>query len=146
MGDRGGETDLASLLAGLNPKLVAGEYVVCPLGDRQWSDLEPLRPLATFREAEAMTVVVERRTAEGAGLAAAATYKVITLSPHSSLDAVGLTAAVASALAARNIPANVFAAYYHDHILVPSSRAAEAMQALRELMGRGVRPSSPAAD
>lgn len=130
-----GETDLAQLLAALDPKLMAGEYLICPLEDWNQGDLERLGPLATFREKEALTVVVERTTAEAEGLLAAATYRVITLSPHSSLEAVGLTAAVAAALAARGIPANVFAAYYHDHILVPSGRAGEAVQAIRELAG-----------
>jgi hypothetical protein len=51
---------------------------------------------------------------------------------HSSLDAVGLTAAVANKLASREISANVVAAYYHDHIFVRKEKADIAMAALEE--------------
>ena len=51
----------------------------------------------------------------------------------SSLEAVGLTAAVAGALAAEGISANVVAAFHHDHVFVPAGRAAEAMACLARL-------------
>ncbi|WP_036823971.1 ACT domain-containing protein, partial [Photobacterium sanctipauli] len=57
-------------------------------------------------------------------------FKGITLTVHSSLEAVGLTAAVATRLAEYSISANVVAAYYHDHVFVPVNRAEEALQAL----------------
>jgi hypothetical protein len=57
---------------------------------------------------------------------------MITLTVHSSLEAVGLTAAVSAKLTEHNISANVIAAYYHDHILVQSERAEDAMKALGE--------------
>ncbi|WP_238326176.1 ACT domain-containing protein [Marinomonas sp. S3726] len=50
---------------------------------------------------------------------------------HSSLDAVGLTAAVATKLAEHDISANVIAAYYHDHIFVQKEKADAALQALK---------------
>jgi hypothetical protein len=52
---------------------------------------------------------------------------------HSSLEAVGLTAAVATALAARGIAANVIAGARHDHVFVPAARADDALAALRDL-------------
>ena len=57
----------------------------------------------------------------------------ITLSVHSSLEAVGLTARVSAALAARGISANIVAAVHHDHIFVPWQLREEALAALREL-------------
>ena len=57
----------------------------------------------------------------------------IVLTVHSSLNAVGLTAAVAGALAAAGISANVVAAHYHDHIFVPSERAVDALAVLEQL-------------
>ena len=130
-----GETDLATILGSLNPRMMDAEYVVCCLDRWRWCDLEKLAPLALFREEEALTVVVERHRADAAGLGGGPVFRGITLSPHSSLEAVGLTAAVASALARRGIPANVFAGYYHDHILVPLDRSEEALETLRGLTG-----------
>ena len=57
---------------------------------------------------------------------------MITLRIHSSLEAVGLTAAVATKLAKAGITANVVAAYFHDHIFVPVERADEAVKLLLE--------------
>ncbi len=59
-------------------------------------------------------------------------YSQITLTVHSSLEAVGLTAAVANKLASKDISANVIAAYYHDHIFVQTSKAEAAVSALKE--------------
>lgn len=60
-------------------------------------------------------------------------FKQITLTVYSSLDALGLTAAVARKLASHGISANVVAAYYHDHIFVQKEKADEALLALKEL-------------
>ena len=57
----------------------------------------------------------------------------ITLRVHSALDAVGLTAAVSTALAGAGISCNVIAGYHHDHLLVPVDRAADALAALSGL-------------
>ena len=60
----------------------------------------------------------------------------ITFGVQSSLVAIGLTARVAAALAARGISANMIAAFHHDHVFVPWDRREEAMTALRELSER----------
>jgi hypothetical protein len=49
---------------------------------------------------------------------------------------VGLTAAVSRRLADLGISTNMMAAYYHDHILVPVEKAADALSALRNLFRR----------
>jgi uncharacterized protein len=64
----------------------------------------------------------------------AATYAWITLTVHSSLEAVGLTAAVSKALTEENISCNVVAAFFHDHIFVPVKDAERAMNALQRLI------------
>ena len=71
-------------------------------------------------------------------LAHEATFRAawLTLTVHSALEAVGLTAAMATALAAADIPANVLAGALHDHVLVPEDRADEAIRILRALAGR----------
>ena len=65
-------------------------------------------------------------------------FKCITLSVHSSLDAVGLTAAVATKLTQSNISANVVAAYYHDHVFVASKDAEQALADLNALVQHGI--------
>jgi len=57
----------------------------------------------------------------------------ITLRVNSALDGVGLTAAVSAALARKGIPANVVAAYHHDHVFVPAAQAEAALEVLRSL-------------
>ena len=57
----------------------------------------------------------------------------ITLGVQSSLAAIGLTARVAEALAARGISANMVAAFHHDHVFVPWERREEALALLRGL-------------
>ena len=92
-----------------------------------------LEPIATFVEAEGLTLVLKKDLAQAASLKFEGTFRQITLTVHSSLEAVGLTAAVSAKLAAYGISANVLAAYYHDHIFVPSAKAEQALLALQEL-------------
>ncbi|MDX1733495.1 MAG: ACT domain-containing protein [Halioglobus sp.] len=129
-----GERDLAVLLAGLSPQLLGQEYVFCTVADGAPGDYLQLDPLATFREQEGLTLVLERGIAAGAGFPVDAPMSCITLQVHSSLAAVGLTAAVSGALAQAGISANVVAAWYHDHVFVPAGRAQEALDCLRNLV------------
>ena len=97
------------------------------------------RALATVDEPEGLSLVVPEDVARDAGLPAGFVAAWLTLRVHSSLAAVGLTAAVAEALAKRAIPCNVIAGYHHDHLLVPAERADDAVQAieaLRSVSGR----------
>ena len=57
----------------------------------------------------------------------------ISLALHSDLSAVGLTAAIARALADEGISANVVAGFYHDHVFVPWETRREAIAALQTL-------------
>lgn len=77
---------------------------------------------ALIREAEGVTVI-----RPGSGWAR------IVLGVHSSLEAVGLTACVAEALATRGIGANIVAAMHHDHVFVPWDRRDEALTAVLSL-------------
>jgi hypothetical protein len=90
-------------------------------------------PFATVREAEGLTVVLPREQADRANLPYDGEFARITLRVHSALDAVGLTAAISGALAARGISANVIAGLHHDHIFVPADRAQDAIDALAAL-------------
>ena len=81
-------------------------------------------PLASFREREGLTLVLERRQAERLGLPYEYVAAWITLTVHSSLAAVGLTAAFATALAEAGISCNVMAGYFHDHLFVARDEGA----------------------
>lgn len=126
-----GITNLDELLRSMSPKLVETEFVFCTISGTLKEYVE-LNPIATFIEPEGLTLVIEKSVAEKSGLLFEGTYSQITLTVHSSLDAVGLTAAVASKLTSKGISANVIAAYYHDHIFVQTSKAQTAMSALEE--------------
>jgi hypothetical protein len=125
-----GERDLGAILASLDVVREPGVFVVAmlpvgaelPAGTRAW-----------VREREGVTVVLARGDAEAAELAFVFESAWLTLTVHTSFEAVGLTAAFASRLAEHGIPANVLAGYHHDHILVPDARADDAIAALRTL-------------
>ena len=126
-----GETNLEQLLTSMSPKLSPIEYVFCCVqGD--YGDYQELEPLASFAESEGLTLVVPKADALAHNLAFESVFSLITLTVHSSLNAVGLTAAVAQKLADYGISANVIAAYYHDHIFVQQNKADLAMDALKE--------------
>lgn len=126
-----GETDLARLLAGMRPALQAGSYRFCTLP----TGVAPagLAALATFRESEGLTVVVDGESAVHCGLEEGPAFAWIALTVHSDLAAVGFLAAVASALAAAGIPCNAIAGFYHDHLFVPEERAPLALATLERL-------------
>jgi len=85
-----------------------------------------------FREEEGLSAVLPTKAA--AGLRPhGPVLRRITLSVHSALDGVGLTAAVAGVLAGAGIACNVIAALHHDHILVPEADAERALAALLAL-------------
>ena len=127
-----GEKDLETLLASIAPVLLDGEYVFCTFPNAHYGDFADLSPIASFLEAEGLTLVVPKAKAIEQGFSYASVFKCISLSVHSSLDAVGLTAAFSQKLAEHGISANAFAGYYHDHIFVHQEHAHIAMKALNE--------------
>lgn len=74
---------------------------------------------AMVTEAEGTTVVIGAADAMRMDLDTEFVAAWLTLNVDSALDAVGLTAALSSVLAADGIPCNVLAGYHHDHLLVP---------------------------
>ena len=126
-----GETELKKILATLSPQLDSREYVLCTFKNAVYGDYAQLQPIASYMEAEGLTLVVEKNSADREGIDYQAVFKCITLNVHSSLQAVGLTAAVSSLLAEQGISANMIAAYYHDHIFVPAADAERALALLQ---------------
>ena len=128
-----GQKDLDTLLVLLQPSLLPGDFVFCTAANLKYGDFAELQPLASYQEEEGLTLVLSKQSADVAGLAYDSVFNCITLMVHSSLDAVGLTAAVSGKLAANGISANVMAAYHHDHVFVPENKAQLALQLLTEL-------------
>jgi hypothetical protein len=126
-----GETNLTKLLQGLKPTRNEGEYVFCLVNSL--SSAAELDPLCIFQEKEEVTVILPKTRADENLLLYSVICTWITLNVHSSLEAVGLTAAVAKALTEANISCNVVAAYYHDHLFVPVKDTERAMDVLKRL-------------
>jgi hypothetical protein len=124
-------SNLQQLLKNLDPVLNPGTWVFVSLPDDKLPD--PARIVASIREAEGLSVVIDEASATQLGLVPLSTCAWITLSVHSDLQAVGLTAAFSSALAHAGISCNVIAGAMHDHIFVPVSRAGAALDTLRAL-------------
>ena len=135
-----GETDLDTMLASLSPALRGDEYVFCSVENGRYGDHPELEPIAALQEEEGLTLVIPRARADERGITYSSTFRAISLGVHSSLEAVGLTAAFATQLAEHGISANVFAGYFHDHIFVESADAEPALVALQALAaGKGQR-------
>ena len=122
--------DRGRLIREMRPRLHEGTYAFCALPE---GVAVPLSAVASFREAEGVSVIIPLEDAGPAGLRPAFECAWITLEVHSALEAVGLTAAVARVLTAADIPSNVVAALHHDHLFVPVDRGQDAMRALRTL-------------
>jgi hypothetical protein len=126
-----GERDLRTLLRHMTPQLQPGSFVFCSFaGDHLPTGLTPI---ATFREVEGLSTVVTLNEAPRAGVPYQFESALITLTVHSSLDAVGFLAAVSAVLAGAGIPCNAVAAYHHDHLFVPRDMAQRALDLLVEV-------------
>jgi hypothetical protein len=125
--------ELAVLLATLEPKLSDDEMVFCSFPGGRIEENLSLSPIASYAEEEGISLIISKAVAEQHGIAFETTFRVISLTVHSSLESVGLTAAVAGRLAQHGISANVVAAYHHDHIFVPARDAERALASLRTL-------------
>jgi uncharacterized protein len=128
-----GETNLLVLLQSMEPRLFDEEYVFCTTtASSSVVDYNAYEPIGIFREVEGTTYILNRQQADLANLQYTTIFRMITLSVHSSLDAVGFLAAITTKLANAGISCNPVSAYYHDHLFIPASRANEAMDLLRE--------------
>ena len=125
-----GEKDLSTLLKSMKPKLNDGDYVFCNVQDASSIDLSEV--IMVFNEHEAITVVLKKEIADKLNLNYTYIASWITLTVHSSLDAVGFTAAFSKALSDANISSNVIAAFFHDHLFVDKKDEQKAMEILNK--------------
>ena len=129
---------MSVLLKSMKPNLNDGEYIFTTL---KMADFEKLNiprsdTVCEFKEAEGVTLVMEKQKATHFALKFESSFAWITLEIHSSLDAVGLTAAFSNELANEGISCNVVAGYYHDHIFVGAEAGEKAIQVLEGLAAK----------
>ena len=132
-----GERELSRLLAAMKPELRDGEFVFCSVSPEALEGLR-IEPVGWFREKEGITLIVERNAADSAGLKYECVMRMITLTVHSGLEAVGFLAEITNRLAEAGISVNPVSAFYHDNLFVPSEKAPAALKLLVELMNGAV--------
>lgn len=123
-----GEKNLKQLLKSMKPEHNSGDYVFCKVENLENVNLKEVEMF--FREKEAITLILKKETAEILNLQYSVIMAWITLTVHSSLEAVGLTAAFSKALSENGVSCNVVAAFYHDHIFVNQKDIEKAMEIL----------------
>ncbi|KIN73667.1 ACT domain-containing protein [Sulfitobacter guttiformis] len=133
----------SDMIAGMAPSLLDGLFVFASTTDNELLIRTAPHVRGLFLEAEGSSLILPLDVATAEGLDISAPMHCITLTVHSALDGVGLTAAVASALADHNIPCNMVAAFYHDHVFVPETDAANAMRILQALQKNQCASESP---
>lgn len=124
------------MIANMTPVLQPGTFVFCSMIHNQDATAAMTLARATFVEDEGLSLILPKSDADRLGLSYEISMKQITLMVFSSVEGVGLTAAVAKALSKANIPANVVSATQHDHVFVPSKDAEKAMDVLRALQAK----------
>lgn len=126
-----GETDLNTLLRSLKADLIDGIFVFATVPTGQ---IPPdLAPRMMFQEAEGTTLVLLKHAAQAADLPYEFPSRMITLNIHSSLDAVGFMARIATALGNEGMGVNPVAGFYHDHLFVPNGREQDALRILSQI-------------
>lgn len=128
-----GEKNLEQLLKSMKPEHNAGDYVFCKVATLENINLSEIEML--FKEKEAITLILKKEIADTLKLEYSVIMSWITLTVHSSLEAIGLTAAFSKALSDKEISCNVVAAYYHDHIFVNKKDIEMAMKVLNTFAG-----------
>ena len=125
-----------AMLAEMTPVLRDNSFVFCITNDPTLAEQARAIALSWFQEDEGTAMILELRVAALLGFDVGLPMRRIVLEVYSALDGIGLTAAVANALAGANIPCNVVSAYHHDNVFVPAAMAEKAVKVLQEVQSR----------
>lgn len=129
-----GETDLDTLIASMELQLDPATYVF--VTTKAMPDTAALKPIMMFQEAEGTTFILRQDAAQREGLEGIFPCRRITLNVHSSLEAVGFIARIATELAQAGMGVNPVAGFFHDHLFIAEDRADEAMTILQTLRNK----------
>ncbi|EFL89725.1 ACT domain-containing protein [Ahrensia sp. R2A130] len=126
-----GETNLGELIRSLSAILVDGVFVFVTVQPGQAP--KDIAPRMVFEEAEGTTLILLKSDAEAYSLPYEFPCRMITLNIHSSLEAVGFMALIASELAKHDMGVNPVSGFFHDHLFVPEGREDDAMIVLQNM-------------
>jgi len=124
------------MISGMTPTVRPGIYVFISVEDPTLVASLMSNAISTFEEDEGMSMLISVDLAKKSGFSVDQPMSCITLNVYSSLEGVGLTAAVSTALGNNSIPCNMVAAFHHDHVFVPSEMCDRAMEVLTSLQNK----------
>jgi len=127
------------MISGMTPVLQPGDFVFVTSNDPELVASLFAKAISTFKEEQGMSMLVPVELAIKSGQVVDHPMRCITLNVFSSLQGVGLTAAVATALGTNDIPCNMVAAFHHDHVFVPSEKSDEALAVLISLQNQATK-------
>ena len=135
-GPTSGETNLKKLLSGLTANKDDRLFVFACIPHDQWDGIDDAVKQAAqmiFIEAEGVSLIIPKEVAAAYQIAHVYPSRMITLTIHSALDAVGFLAHITTALAKEGISVNAVAGYFHDHLFVPDDAADKVMAVLADI-------------
>ncbi|AXT20838.1 ACT domain-containing protein [Flavobacteriaceae bacterium AU392] len=125
------ELNLKMMIKSMKPKLNRGTYIFTTLKTIDHIDRSDI--ICEFKEEEGITLIIQKEKADELNLKYEFVASWITLTVHSSLNAIGLTAEFSRELTKHQISCNVIAGYYHDHIFVNVKDKNKAIEVLENL-------------
>ena len=126
-----GQKDLTILLRSMSATLDDGTYVFVTLHETPVP--AGINTRMVFEEEEGTTLILLKSEAERFDLPYEFPCRMITLNVHSSLEAVGFIARIATELAKADMGVNPVSGFFHDHLFVPEGREDDAMKILNDL-------------
>ena len=107
-----GETNLDELIRSLSAVLIEGVFVFVTIQSGQVP--KDIAPRMIFEETEGTTLIMLKSDAEAHSMSYEFPCRMITLNIHSSLEAVGFMARIASELAKHDMGVNPISGFFHD--------------------------------
>ena len=124
------------MIAGMTPVMRPEIFVFTTTNDPDLVASLYSEAISIFQEDEGVSMLIPVEAAKESKLPVDSPMRCITLNVFSSLEGVGLTAAVSAALSDNGIACNMVAAFHHDHVFVPSGMVDQALEVLMSLQSQ----------